>query len=86
MNTDRSIFLSTRSTIALTRCSTLHGSILTRFTRTFGCGLGRTADSAAQNTARHDQVAAHAKPVGEQHAKTGLISPTAPQAFPHQNE
>ena len=85
MNTDRGIVLSNHSAFALSRRSSLHGSILTCLLSANGGGLGQTADSAAQRAARRLHVAAHAKTVGEKHAETGLIK-TALQTFAHQPE
>ena len=68
MHADSSNVLSSHSVIALTRCSSLHGSILKRFVPNHKAILERMAISAAQCAAQPLPVAAHAQPCGEKQA------------------
>ena len=69
VHADSTTVLSSRSVIALSRCSNLHGSILSRIVLDHGPILEGRAISAAQRTARPVHVAAHAKICGEKHKK-----------------
>ena len=68
LRADSSTVLSSHSVIALSRCSSLHGSILNRMVPNHEATLNGPVISAAQHAARPVHTAALAKKLGEKHA------------------
>ena len=59
------ILLSSHSTIALSRCSSLRGTVLSCLLPRYRHALGEAVISAAQRATKPDHSAAHAKSAGE---------------------
>ena len=65
MDTKCRIGLSSHSTIALSRCSSLRGTVLACLLPRHRCARGKEAASAAQRAARPDHSAAQVTSAGE---------------------
>ena len=79
VHADSTTFLSSRSVIALSRCSSHHGCILNRIVLDHRAILDGRSILAAQSTARPIHVAAHAKICGEKHENGFSLGPYLPQ-------